>query len=88
MLLLAHTARAAASEAWPTIPEQVVVAAVPGAHSRKPHLGRLLSAFVPPGVRCLEVCCCPSYGTKHCTVWCHGRLDTERHHQEHASHER
>ena len=56
-LLLAHTAPVAAPTAWPAVPDQVVIAAVPGAHSRKPHLGRLLSALVPPGVRRLEVGC-------------------------------
>ena len=54
-LLLANTAPAAASDAWPCVPDGLVIAAVPGAHSRKPHLGRLLSQYVPPGARRLEV---------------------------------
>lgn len=33
----------------------LVIAAVPGQHSRKPHLGRLLAQHLPPCPHCLEV---------------------------------
>lgn len=36
------------------IPEFYAVVAVPGQHSRKPHLGRLLAPFLPAEPRCLE----------------------------------
>lgn len=39
----------------PPLLQHLVVAAVPGEHSRKPHLGQLLRCYVPPGSRCLEV---------------------------------
>lgn len=56
-LLLAHTPAAAASADWASLgpPQQLVIAAVPGEHSRKPHLGRLLRQYVPPSTSSLEV---------------------------------
>jgi hypothetical protein len=41
----------------PQVPDGVVLLGVPGEHSRKPHLGRLLRPFIPggPEPRCLEV---------------------------------
>lgn len=41
--------------ALPLLPQHLVFASVPGAHSRKPHLGRLLQRHLPPSITCLEV---------------------------------
>jgi hypothetical protein len=37
-------------------PKAMVILAVPGEHSRKPHLGRLLRLYLPEQPACLEVC--------------------------------
>ena len=35
--------------------QDIVIIAVPGQHSRKPHLGRLLAPHLPTQASCLEV---------------------------------
>ena len=42
-------------DALPQLPQHLVFASVPGAHSRKPHLGRLLQRYLPLSIACLEV---------------------------------
>lgn len=42
-------------EALPAPPPERVIVAVPGAHSRKPHLGPLLEAYAPAGCKRLEL---------------------------------
>ena len=48
-------AGAAGRAALSNEPHDLVIAAVPGQHSRKPHLGRLLAQHLPPRPHCLEV---------------------------------
>ena len=45
----------------PSVPDELVMIAVPGEHSRKPQLAQLLQPYLPERPRCLEVC-------HHC--WC------------------
>lgn len=49
----------------PSPPQHLVVVAVPGEHSRKPQLGRLLRRHVRPGACCLEVCTWPKDHCEH-----------------------
>ena len=37
------------------IPRDYCIFSVPGEHSRKPHLGRLLAKYLPEAPNCLEV---------------------------------
>lgn len=74
-LLLAHSRGATYSPEWMQLlpPDKLVLAAVPGEHSRKPHLGRLLRRYVPPTARCLEVSS-PADCYIGCTLLCYVAL--------------
>ena len=51
VLIAAHPGH----EARKSLPEDFCILSVPGEHSRKPHLGRLLERYLPDRPKCMEV---------------------------------